>query len=414
MSHSPFGLFEVFGIEIEYMIVDLKTLAPLPASDAVLRDASGHVVSDVEDGYITWSNELAAHVIELKTTQPVHTLERTASEFHRSLLKVDQALRSSEAGLLPSAMHPLLSPSRDVKLWAHENTEIYGLYDQLFGSGGHGWTNLQSMHLNLPFNGSDEFGRLHASARFALPLLPALAASSPIEEGKLTPELDRRLVHYRLNQARIPSITGLVIPEPAWTPEEYERKILRPIYADIGPHDPEGLLQHEWLNSRGAIARFERDAIEIRVLDSQESPSCDIAIAKATSNIIAALAFERLASQAVIRSFQTDRLAQIFDRSLKFGGSGRIDDSDYVTAFGGNDSIQTFRDLIDFVLQKTAAIEGPCPLNSQDERRLQIIVGQGSLSERIRATLDPNPTEKDLVRTYLRLRECMLNNEAFV
>jgi len=39
------------------------------------------------------------------------------------------------------------------------------------------------------------------------------------------------------------------------------------------------VLQNEWLNSRGAIARFERDTIEIRVLDSQETPAAELAIA---------------------------------------------------------------------------------------------------------------------------------------
>ena len=47
---------------------------------------------------------------------------------------------------------------------------------------------------------------------------------------------------------------------------------------DIAPLDPDGTLQHEWLNSRGAIARFDRNAIEIRVLDIQECPVADLAI----------------------------------------------------------------------------------------------------------------------------------------
>ncbi|HAL85576.1 MAG TPA: hypothetical protein DCM31_01010, partial [Deferribacteraceae bacterium] len=37
------------------------------------------------------------------------------------------------------------------------------------------------------------------------------------------------------------------------------------MYRDIAPYDPECILQEEWLNSRGAIARFDRKAIEIRL-----------------------------------------------------------------------------------------------------------------------------------------------------
>ena len=39
------------------------------------------------------------------------------------------------------------------------------------------------------------------------------------------------------------------------------------------------MLQHEWVNSRGAIIRFMRRAIEIRVLDVQECVKADVAVA---------------------------------------------------------------------------------------------------------------------------------------
>ena len=39
------------------------------------------------------------------------------------------------------------------------------------------------------------------------------------------------------------------------------------------------MIQHEWVNSRGAIVRFMRRAIEIRVLDVQECVRADVAIA---------------------------------------------------------------------------------------------------------------------------------------
>ena len=50
------------------------------------------------------------------------------------------------------------------------------------------------------------------------------------------------------------------------------------MYDDIAPLDPDAVLQHEWLNARGAIARFDRNTIELRVLDVQECPRADLAI----------------------------------------------------------------------------------------------------------------------------------------
>ena len=59
-------------------------------------------------------------------------------------------------------------------------------FDRIFSCQGHGWANLQSMHINLPFADDAEFGRLHAAIRFLLPLLPGLTASSPVMDGAVT------------------------------------------------------------------------------------------------------------------------------------------------------------------------------------------------------------------------------------
>ena len=43
--------------------------------------------------------------------------------------------------------------------------------------------------------------------------LPAVAASSPIFEGKEGADVDNRLSFYRVNQREVSSVTGGVIPE---------------------------------------------------------------------------------------------------------------------------------------------------------------------------------------------------------
>jgi len=83
------------------------------------------------------------------------------------------------------------------------------------------------------------------------------AGSSPIVEGKLTGLADNRLEFYRNNSKKIPRVAGRVIPEPVFDADGYDREIFQPMYAQIAPYDPEGILQEEWLNARGAIARFE-------------------------------------------------------------------------------------------------------------------------------------------------------------
>ena len=65
--------------------------------------------------------------------------------------------------------------------------------------------------------------------------------------------------------------------------------LLETIYADLAPLDPEGILRHERGNGRGCIARFDRMALEIRLIDVQECPRMDLAIAEAAVAVSQAL-----------------------------------------------------------------------------------------------------------------------------
>ena len=259
-------LLSVFGIELEYMIVDKDSLEVLPISDKILRTSTGEITQSLEHGAISWSNELVLHVLELKTNGPAKKLDHLDESFHKNVQTINNMLEKHNGLLLPSAMHPFMHPETDMRLWTHGDRETYEMYNKVFNCKGHGWANLQSTHLNLPFSNDVEFGRLYAAIRVILPILPALAASSPFKEGKATGWLDTRVLTYKDNQKKVPQITADIIPEPFFTIKEYEDNVLTPMYEAISPYDPDELLQAEWLNSRGAIARFIRNAIEIRVL----------------------------------------------------------------------------------------------------------------------------------------------------
>lgn len=95
------GLFQAHGIELEYMVVDRATMRVMPIVDELLRHFAGSIVGDHDDGAISWSNELALHVVELKTNGPAPSLRGLASEFQRSLLRLEDALAAHGACLLP-------------------------------------------------------------------------------------------------------------------------------------------------------------------------------------------------------------------------------------------------------------------------------------------------------------------------
>lgn len=328
------GLFQGFGVELEYMVVEAETLDIMPVVDRILAAQAGKIVSEVEVGPLAWSNELVLHVVELKTNGPAPTLAGIQDTFHSQVGKVNRILSGMGGMLLPTAMHPWMDPHRETVLWPHEFSPVYQAYDRIFGCQGHGWSNLQSVHLNLPFRDQEEFGRLHAAIRLILPLLPGIAASSPLVEGRPTGFLDSRMEYYRHNSRRVPSVTGQVIPEAVFTPWEYRETILGGMFRDIAPLDPEGILQDEFLNSRGAIPRFGRGSIEIRVLDIQEHPGADLALLALTVAALRLLVEETLSSVTQQKGQGSDVLVSVFQECVRKGHSALVDAPSYLEVLG--------------------------------------------------------------------------------
>jgi len=178
MKKRGFGLFERFGVELEYMIVDAETLDIRAEADLLIQAESGSLDGDVSRGPFEWSNELALHVIELKTGKPASRLHGLDQGFQEEVRHINGQLARSGARLLPGAMHPWMNPARESKLWPHSNGEIYAAFHRIFNCSGHGWTNLQSAHLNLPFRTPAEFRRLHTAIRLrhSQELAPATCA----------------------------------------------------------------------------------------------------------------------------------------------------------------------------------------------------------------------------------------------
>src|SRR6266542_415356 len=292
-ARDPLPVFAAVSIELEYMIVDARSLDVRPIADRALEALAGHPAADVERGELGWSNELVLHVIEVKNLAPSPSLEPLAAAFQHEIGEMNRVLAPLDARLMPTGMHAWMDPRTETRLWPRDNAEIYRAFDRLFDCRRHGWANLQSMHINLPFADDDEFARLHAAVRLILPLIPALAASSPFADGQRKPFLDYRIEVYRTNSDRVSSITGMVIPDNARDHVDYQTGVLEPMYRDIAPDDPERVLQHEWLNARGAIARFDRSAIEIRLCYTQECPRADVAIAAIVAAVARALFEER-------------------------------------------------------------------------------------------------------------------------
>jgi glutamate---cysteine ligase / carboxylate-amine ligase len=409
---SPLHLFEAFGVELEYMTVSDPSLEVLPVVDEILRAEAGEIVDEVEVGPLAWSNELVLHVIELKTNGPSPKLAGLAATFAGHVRRINNILDAHHGQLMPGAMHPWMEPTTDSRLWPHNYNEIYAAYDRIFGCKGHGWSNLQSVHLNLPFHGDQEFGALHAAVRLILPILPAIAASSPIADGRVTGRLDTRLDVYRQNQRKIPSLTGRVIPEPVFTRADYEGKLLAGLYRDLAPFDPSGTLHDEWVNSRGAIARFDRDAIEIRVLDIQETPAADLAVLELIVATLRALCRERWTSLAEQQAWPVEPLAEIFEAAIALGERTPIRNASYLRLFGFPGTTATALELWRYLRQTT--LSRAHALDAEVNDALKLILDRGPLGRRILDAVGLEPTRGRLHETYSELCHCLAEGELFV
>lgn len=391
------------------MIVDQATLEVRPEADELLKSAAenGQPESEIErPNGTSWSNELVLHVVELKVTDPSPTYDGVAEALQDSVRDVNVLLAGRGARLMPAAMHPWMDPKAQTRLWPHEYGEVYSAFDRLFDCKRHGWANLQSVHLNLPFANDEEFGRLHAAVRLILPLLPALCASSPVIDGKLAGLMDARLEVYRTNQAKEPALAGRVIPENVYTQADYQRVILDPIATTVRRLDPSGIMQAEWMNSRGAIARFDRNAIEIRVMDMQECPAADIAICAAVSKVLHWLVEQGPSDTRAQMAAPVEPLAEVLGRTIRDADQAVIDDPVYLDllAFDRADKCQAW-ELWSEILE-LAEVD----LSDALFEPLEVILDQGPLARRISTSLEHaggEPGREALRTVYAGLCDCL-------
>ena len=404
---SNFKIWERFGVEMEFMIVDRDTLNVLPRADVPLgKDKDGNQLSDVEYDDIGLSNELVSHVLEFKCAHPKSTFDGLGKRFFHEIRRANKKLEKINAMLLPSACHPFMDPA-EMQLWPYDCLDIYQTYDRIFNCKGHGWANLQSTHLNLSFDGDEEFGELHAAIRLLLPLIPAIAASS-----------------Y----------------------DEYNKMIFDKVKKAIAPYDTEHLLNHFFLNSRGAIARFDRGAIEIRLVDIQECPNADIAIveleiatlkaivngkfaASHTSNSASASDTSNTSSansvphtlkeyREFLRNFDTARLAELLNKTVKDAENATIDWQEYLSVFGMN------------FATSPATTPASAPITAGDiwkhiysvvkndltevsQSFMEKMLERGTLSSALYRVLGDAPAHEAFVTEYKKLANCLAHNRLY-
>lgn len=236
-----------------------------------------------------------------------------------------------------------------------------------------------------------------------------MTASSPIVEGAATGYLDNRLLFYQKNQKRIPSITGQVIPELVHSMEDYHSSILGRLYNDIALHDPEELMREDWLNSRGAIPRFERQSIEIRILDLQEAPFIDIAIADFVTATLKCLTEGDLVPREDQRRFSTEELKSIFDATIQTAESAIVDNPRYLAAWSSHSSLTAGQ--IWSKIFSSPRVQSH--MSSLHQATIDQLLHAGSLATRISSSLGQSPEAEQIREVYSQICDCLDQGRMF-
>jgi len=257
------------------------------------------------------------------------------------------------------------------------------------------------------FFDDQEFEKLHAAVRILLPIIPGLSASSPVLDGKFTGFKDTRMEYYKSNQKEIPHMTGKVIPEQVFNKADYHKIIFEPIAEAIKPFDTDNILDHHFLNSRGAISRFDRNAIEIRVIDVQENPSADVAIAAFIIEILKLLVSEELVSLEDQKAWHENDLFLIFDEVVKNAETTLITDKKYLAIFDLKKEADV-KKIWKILYEKVGN-----RLSKGHQKHIEFILQNGSLSTRILKALRNDFSKENIQKVYFRLAECLQENRMF-
>ena len=179
----------MLGPEHEYSIVD-EELKALSIVDKIMKDFHGRIVNFVEMPHFTFGKELQTHVMEIKPNAPFKSPVAFDGTMQEAVLTLQDFLRQRyHASLLGTGMHPLLR-LEETGVWSHRHRQIYEAYSRIFNLQQHGWLNIQSFQLNLPYSNEQDGVRLHNLLANICPYLPAFTASSPFSkvdwDGTLT------------------------------------------------------------------------------------------------------------------------------------------------------------------------------------------------------------------------------------
>lgn len=198
-----------------------------------------------------------------------------------------------------------------------------------------------------------------------------------------------------------------MIPEPTWTSAAFEAEVLQPLYAQLRPLDPDGVLCHSFANARGGMARFDRGTVEIRLLDTQECPQADLAVLALVSAVVQALVEERWTNLVHQQSITTTSLHAVLLETIRGAERARLREPALLNALGIGGHSAWAGDIW------TSLLDRVLPNHPRWTPTLRRMLNAGSLSTRITRRLRTHPDRTALRTIYGQLAACLHAGDLF-
>lgn len=374
------ALFDAFGFAVEANVCDAATLQPIEAAGALAATAlppTSRQHPERQDLGLAQSGAVGISISSQRLAKRPANWVRKLNALQAAL---NPALGARGALLLPGP-----SPFGP---WTPDD----GM-PACFRSG---------LRLDLHFAREQDFGRLHAAVRMALPLLPALSAATPIREGRSSGFHSARLRACLDLYDRHPTRVGGFIPEAVFDANDYDREVLGPILQAIATSRGAEATDAQALNLRAATAQFDTGILSIHAIDAQENPAADMAVLEFTIALLRALVAGRWSSNYLQRAWSSEDLMSVMLSTIHDGSRAVITNRDYLFMLG---MLKQERATASEVL-KHLFVELYGDLSENARTHLAVIIEHGCLASRIMAKAGKRATPEKLRASVAHLAAC--------
>ncbi len=204
------------------------------------------------------------------------------------------------------------------------------------------------------------------------------------------------------------------MPEYCESLAGYRRDVLRPMYNAVDKLDDAKVIRHEWLNARGAVFKFSRRSMEVRVVDAQECVKMDVAIAAFIRGALHDLSAELIRGR--IPMPERRHLVEDFAACVQHGSQARVAAPHVTTLERGDDGKVPVRAVLDQLIARAGR-----RLKRAEQPYLElldVVRERGTLSERIAARLRAHAEDDVALReearaVWLELCDCLADNRVW-